>query len=393
VRVVHFGKFYPPDSGGIENVTESLAEGAAMAGMSVSVVCFDREGRLSRDEVRNSVHVVRSRIALQAASQPLGVGYVHSAIRAARSAGVVHVHVPNPLAAFMVAFIGRQSRVVVHWHSDIVNKGVLGQVVKPLERLMLNRADAIICTSQAYAASSTALKDFRHKVSVVPIGIRDTAATRPGDMALPPRLEAALLGKRIVLSVGRLVAYKGFDVLIEAARGFPDDVVTLIVGGGPLLEDLRTKIRARGLDSNVIVTGHVLSDVLDSLFRRATVFCLPSVARSEAFGVVLVEAMSYGLPIVATEIEGSAVPWVNVHETTGLNVAVQDPAAMARACLSIIDDPELRNRFAVAARQRYLSHFTERQSIDAVLAVYQPVTNECRKPVLRETFVQRRPGE
>lgn len=393
MRVVHFGKFYPPDSGGIENVTESLAEGAVTAGMSVSVVCFDREGGLPRHENRNSVQVIRSRIALQPASQPLGVAYVRSAFRAGRSAGVVHVHVPNLLAALAVALIGRAPRVVVHWHSDIVDKGILGRIVRPLERFLLNRADAVICTSQAYAASSAALRDFRHKVLVVPIGIRDAAAVRPGAVPLPATLEDAIGGKRIVLSVGRLVPYKGFGVLIEAAERFPDDVVTLIVGSGPLLEDLRARVRMRGLESKVIVAGHVPTDVLHALFRRATVFCLPSVARSEAFGVVLLEAMSHGLPVVATRIEGSAVPWVNVHEETGLNVPVNDSTALARACLAILQDASTRERYAQAARQRYLSHFAEQQSIDAVLAIYRRLTNDHEQPALRETLEQRRLGE
>jgi glycosyltransferase involved in cell wall biosynthesis len=376
-RIVHLGKFYPPDMGGIENVTESLAEGAVRAGSQVSVVCFDRAGGLAGSETRNGVLVLRAPASLAVASQPVGWAFLATAIARAHGADLVHIHVPNLLASLASIFIGPRPRVVIHWHSDIVGKGLLGRMVRPVEWAMLKRADRVICTSRAYAAASGALKPFRHKMRIVPIGVRDVAADCASDECkLPDRLAEKLATKRYVLAVGRLVPYKGFALLIEATLHLPPDVVTVIVGSGPLHNELSENIVQRGLGDRVLLTGHLPSDELKALLSRAELFCLPSIARSEAFGVVLLEAMSFGLPVVATEIEGSAVPWVNRHGVSGLNVPVGDPEALADACNRILCCSETRAKLSAGARLRYTLEFSERESVERVLAVYRELAAE-----------------
>jgi glycosyltransferase involved in cell wall biosynthesis len=369
---VHLGKFYPPDMGGIENVTESLAEGAVRVGSHVTVVCFDRDGGLPGSETRNGVRVLRAPASVDIASQPMGRAFFTTAIAQARAADLVHIHVPNLLASLASICIGSRPRVVVHWHSDIVGKGILGRIVRPVEWAMLKRADRIICTSRAYADSSNALKGFLHKTRVVPIGVKDVAAECNGNASdLPERLAARLANRRYVLAVGRLVPYKGFGLLIEATRYFPPDVVTVIVGSGPLQDELSDAIARQGLGERVCLTGHLASEALHALFARAELFCLPSIARSEAFGVVLLEAMSFGLPIVATQIEGSAVPWVNRHGVSGLNVPIGDTEALAAACNQILGCSATRAKLSAGARLRYALEFSEQESVARVLAVYR----------------------
>ena len=129
-------------------------------------------------------------------------------------------------------------------------------------------------------------------------------------------------------------------------------------------------VRATGVAEQVILTGRLDNGVLHALFQRAALYCLPSTSRAEAFGVVLAEAMAYGLPIVASDIPGSGVPWVNQQDNSGLNVPVGDPAALARACNEILNSTELRDRLARGARERFTSEFTEQQSVNRMLAVY-----------------------
>jgi glycosyltransferase involved in cell wall biosynthesis len=269
--------------------------------------------------------------------------------------------------------MSRKPRLLVHWHSDVVNKGLLGLLSRPLELALLKRADRIVATSQVYADASQTLNRFREKIQVVPIGIdaqTDLNCMGDRDSALPAELSNRIKDKKIVLAVGRLVPYKGFNVLIKAASLLPDDSVVVIVGSGPLQEELAKKIVAEGLGHRVYMAGRLSNEALHVLFARATLYCLPSVYRAEAFGVVLLEAMAHGLPIVATNIPGSGVSWVNQQSVSGLNVPVEDPEALAEACNRILGSKDLRESLSDGARQRYLSEFTEQMSVRRILQTY-----------------------
>jgi glycosyltransferase involved in cell wall biosynthesis len=367
-NIVHFGKYYFPDAGGIESVTIGLARGAVASGHSVTVVCFEKTPA-NCEEVIDGVLVIRVSIAKMIASQPLGIGYFLQCMKSAKRADVVHLHVPNMLGALCAIFVGKQARLLVHWHSDVINKGLLGKFLRPLESALLRRADSVVATSQVYADASETLVPFRSKITVVPIGVSD-AKHQGIDSELPSSIEERVSGKKIILAVGRLVPYKGFKVLIEAVKHLYTDSVVVIVGGGPLQQALQQAVDVAGINDRVVLAGRLSDATLHTLFERATLYCLPSTYRAEAFGVVLLEAMAYGLPIVATDIPGSGVPWVNQHGSSGLNVPTGDPKALADACNQILCSEALRKKLARGARQRFLSEFTEDVSVRRMMAVY-----------------------
>lgn len=363
MRIVHLGKYYSPDRGGIEEVTETLACGSVRAGHDVAVLCFTKDPRVS--EALDGVHVERHLARSIPASQPLSWSYFQQARRIHDSADVIHIHAPNLLAALATALTPRRrAAVVVHWHSDIVSKGWLGRLVKPIEWLMLRRADAVIATSAAYMEGSAWLRRFRTKVSVIPLGIHDRFGTQSQAHARAGEV-------RTILAVGRLVPYKGFEHLIDAAPFLPNGCKVVIAGDGPQRAELQARIDRLGVGDRVTLAGRVPHDELQVLYRDATLFCLPSVERSEAFGVVLLEALCAGLPVVACEIPGSGVPWVNQHGVTGFNVPVRDARALAAACSELLSDPELRLRQAEAARSRYEAVFTAGRTLDLTMGLYQ----------------------
>jgi glycosyltransferase involved in cell wall biosynthesis len=367
-NIVHFGKYYFPDAGGIESVTASLAKGAAKSGHDVSVVCFEKTPAYKK-EIIDGVQVIRSPIAQLLASQPLGYKYCLHCLSVARNADVVHLHAPNMLGALCALFIPAKARLLVHWHSDVINKGFLGKLLRPLESALLRRADSIVATSRVYADASETLAPFQNKITVVPIGVPDAKHEGDGSQ-LPPALDAQIGSRRIVLAVGRLVPYKGFNVLIEATQQLAKDSVVVIVGGGPLQQELQQAVEQGGVKDRVVLAGSLSDAALLSLFERATLYCLPSTYRAEAFGVVLLEAMAYGLPIVASDIPGSGVPWVNQHGLSGLNVPVGDAKALADACNKILASEELRRSLSHGARQRFLAEFTEEISVKRMMLTY-----------------------
>ncbi len=367
LKIVHIAKFYPPEWGGMESVTQDLAVGAAQAGLKVSVVAFTNTGSAKKERIEN-VDVDRAP-AKTIASQPLSFDWIRRSIAQARHADIVHIHLPNMLAAFIIPFLPTKTKLVLHWHSDVVGKALLSRLTRPLENSMAKRADAIIATSQPYADASNVLQKFSDKVHVIPLGIHDPAAhTAP---VLPDDLQAFIAGRPMLLSVGRMVEYKGFQYLIEAMQNVAPDCCLIIVGGGELSLDLQKQIDANGLQSKVKLAGKVPLATLNALFATASLYVMPSIMRSEAFGVVLLEAMAHSLPIIATNIEGSGVPWVNQHGLTGINVEPKNSAALTTAIIQLLADPVQLKHYATAARIRYLEHFTAQEMADHILALYQ----------------------
>ena len=368
--ILHLGKYYSPDSGGIESVTVNLAKGAASAGHEVCVVCFDKKATKTKTETIDGIQVIRAPTFKVFFSQPLGFNYYLESLRAARKADIVHLHTPNMLGALCSLFIPRRSRLLVHWHSDVVNKGFIGMLFRPLEFSMLCRANCIIATSKIYLEASTSIFPFKYKTIVVPIGV-NVSTNKGYNHQLPANLESQIRNRKIILSVGRLVPYKGFNVLVQATKKIVKDSVVVIVGSGPLHSELQDAIERNGVSDQVILAGRLSDSALHQLFKRAFLFCLPSTSRAEAFGVVLLEAMSHGLPIVATDIPGSAVPWVNLHSVSGLNIPVADADALAFACNQILESDTLHTKLSNGSRQRYKDEFTEDVFVHRVLGIYE----------------------
>jgi glycosyltransferase involved in cell wall biosynthesis len=208
-------------------------------------------------------------------------------------------------------------------------------------------------------------------VRVVPIGISDIASEAVADTTARIRGQAG--GRKIVFALGRMTHYKGFDVLIRAAAGLPADTVVMIGGGGGLLASCQTLVRQLGLDGRVHLLGPVPDHELASHFAACDIFCMSSTLRAEAYGVAMLEAMMMGKPVVATDIAGSGVPWVNEHGITGLNVRAGDAAALSGALTTLLADEPSRLRLGRQARERYLRSFSAQRMVEQTRAVYEDV--------------------
>lgn len=366
MKIVHLAKYYPPEWGGMERVTHDLVTGMADAGIASDVIAFTRTPARAGTSHDGAARVTRCRLQGNPANQPLSLGWLCAAVKAGSDSDGVIVHAPNLLALpvmmvlALLRVIGRGPRdIILLWHSDIVDKGPLGAVMRPFELAMAALATRIVATSPPYAEASPVLRRFQHKVAIVPLGI-DPAPPPPASPALDPDLAQWIAGRPLVLSVGRLVPYKGFDILIEAMAQIAAGraCCCLIVGSGPLADPLQADIARLGLSGHVRIVGPLAAEQLDALYRSAAVYCMASRMRSEAFGVVLLEAMSHGLPIAATDIAGSGVPWVAGGPEVAVVVPPENSPALARALAGLLDDPARARQMGSAALARFQRQFT-----------------------------------
>jgi glycosyltransferase involved in cell wall biosynthesis len=363
LRVLGIGKFYPPEYlGGLESAVVALNAELVRGGCDVTYVVSAVRGRGGVSDV-DGVRVVRARSFGTLFSQPLAPGLVLAARRV--PADVVHLHHPNPLGD-LAALADRKRPLVVTQHSDVVRQRALWPFYGPAVRLALARARRIVVASEPYRAVSRELAGFEEKVRVVPYGIDGARfEPRPETARGAAALRAAWggSGRPVVLAVGRLVGYKGFDVLLEAARGL--DAAVVLVGTGPLERELKAAAGA-----NVTFAGRVDDAELPAYYAACDVFCLPSVTIAEAFGVVLLEAMASGKPLVTTRLP-TGVMAVNRDGVTGLVVPPRDPVLLREALRTVLEDDARRGEMGRVARRTYEAEYTSRVMAERYLTVYR----------------------
>ena len=290
-------------------------------------------------------------------------------------ADILHLHVPNPTMILAPLTARPRQPVVVTYHSDVINQKLRAALFRPLEHLAYRRVRAIMPTSPVYPEGSPFLRTYADRIHVLPIGIDLRPYLEPSAEALG-RAEKVReehgRGGPLWLCTGRFVYYKGFINAIRALAHVPGRLV--MVGDGPNQPDLRTEARRLGVWDRVDFLGR-LPSYLDVVpyYLAADAFWFPSNARSEAFGLVQVEAMACGCPVINTRIPHSGVPWVSPHEETGLTVPVNDPEAMAAAARRLIDEPGLRDRLTAAGRLRAAAEFDHRVMAERSLEVYRQV--------------------
>lgn len=364
----HLSKYYKPFSGGIESVVADIAEGSQF--FSVSVIAADQAGLPARETI-NSVRVIRSKEYLNVANVSIAPAYMLDVVSACNGQ-LLHVHLPNPLAVLSLMLaktLGKDiSRMVVHWHCDIVKQKYLKLFFAPFESWILRNAQKVIVTSQNYLESSKPLAPFVDKCAVIPIGIDSIA--RGVNLDLVNKIRNKYSGKKIIFSLGRHVYYKGFNDLIDSAN-YVDNAVFIIGGSGPDTEQYRAQILKNRVVDKVFLIGRISDSDLPSYYAAADVFCLPSIEKNEAFGVVQLEAMSVGIPVVSADIFGSGVPYVNTHMESGLVYEVRNVHSLARSLNLILNDQPLRRSLALGAKRRFKRHFTKEKSIEAVFSLYK----------------------
>ena len=345
--------YYPPHLGGVETVVRNMSEGlVAHAGAQVTAI-VSNESRSRAEETIAGVDVIRLPRQFALSSAPIALGMAGELTKQMRSEAppdVIHLHNPYPWGELAWLQANPDVTTVLSYHSDIVRQKRMLAAYKPFFDRVLDRVDLITTSSPNLRDSSPFLRDRAEKVRIVDYGlhVEDIAEPPAAVITRAEQIRAEHHGRRIVLFVGRLVYYKGADVLVRAMASVDADLV--ILGTGPLESELREIAVANGVAGRISFLPPQDDDELAAYYRAADVFCLPSVANSEAFGLVQIEAHAAGTPAISTNLPTS-VPYANLDGVTGLIVPVGDVPALAAALSRLLSDGALRERLGAQARR------------------------------------------
>lgn len=383
LRVLHIGKFYPPHRGGMEVFLADLIKAQRTAGIDAAALVH------GTPEPNDPPWITRVPVQLQLVYAPIAIGFRSALARsiAKHKPDVLHLHMPNNSALWVLTLgTARGIPWVVHWHSDVVASrmqsaiGLAYRLYRPFEQAVLDHAKRVIATSQPYLESSEPLQSWRHKCSVIPLGLDTENLTF--EVPTPSQWKANRLR---LLSIGRLTYYKGFKTLIKAAARM-ENVELLIVGDGELRSELQALIGALAptdKPANVRLLGNVCDEEKNALLQDCDVFCLASHERTEAFGMVLLEAMHYARPCIVSALPGSGMPWVVATAGAGLQARPEDVADWEATIRQMQNDPALRalkGETGKAALQTYFSIDACAQAVADQYVLAAPEADHFRRP-------------
>ena len=360
LKVLEVNKAYFPHVGGIETLVKQYSEELGQFNVQVrTLVCCENQGGTIRERV-NGIPVIRAASLGTYFSCPLSVQFIKQFRRMSRKADVIHIHMPFPLADFAMLLSGYKGKVALSWHSDIVKQKKLLTLYKPLLKYLLNRADVIFTATEGHIDSSDFLYEYREKCRILPYGITVEDYL---NIDRKPILTEKLTDKDSVkvFFTGRLVYYKGVDVLLKAFR-LVNGCELFIAGTGELENSLKAYAEKHNLADKVHFLGFLPDDELKQAYADCDIFVLPSVVKSEAFGIVQLEAMVYGKPVINTNLP-SGVPYVSPDGETGLTVPPSNANALAKAINRLAEDKKLREELGKKAAQRVMDNFNEKDVI------------------------------
>jgi glycosyltransferase involved in cell wall biosynthesis len=384
------GKYFPPFSGGMENFLADLISAQKQQGNEVSAVVHDHSSDFSQFFSKISTESIEQytiyRVPtygrlLYAPISPHFPFWLNFAI-AEFQPDVLHLHLPNT-SAFWALILPSARKIpwIIHWHADVISAvdkriSFAYPFYKPFEQALLKRAIAIIATSPPYLESSIPLKNWQKKCHVLPLGMDLKRLPEPTESAKnwakqqwqfanQPSLSAPLK----LLTVGRLTYYKGHETLIRALAQVTD-IQAIIVGKGEKQQELLSLIARLNLTHRITLLGHCSNEELMALFSQCDCFCLPSWERTEAFGVVLMEAMRYAKPVIATAISGSGVNWVVREGKTGLLVPPKNFLALAQALNDMKDNADIRIAMGQAGYCRFIETFNIQEIAKQLSTIY-----------------------
>lgn len=202
-------------------------------------------------------------------------------------------------------------------------------------------ASVVAAPTAIHLNESDFSKYFEGKKEVLPYVLN--YETKPSEYKLSSN------GKKIIFTCGRLIYYKGFSALVDAAKNIDDNAVIHISGTGTLKDELQKQIDVNGLNNKVKLLGRLSDEELKNEYKNCYLYCFSSIERGEMMGMVQYEALSYGKPVISTNIPRSGAPTLNKEGISGYHVNIDDPKALSEKINLIVRDEALYRKLCDGA--------------------------------------------
>lgn len=363
--VVHLYRDFYPKRGGIEDHILTLAQ--TPSSRYRHLVLTAANGPLTQRTIVQGVPVIRVGNLGRAYASfcPTMTAWLYDLQPA-----LAHLHHPCPTAFLARLLYRRPLPTVIGYHNDIVKPRALLKIYSHFQAMVLRQADAILAGTQDYLDSSPFLAPVRAKCHVAPYGIALPSAP---DLADADQKAATIRQQHpgpLVLLVGRLCYYKGIEVAIAAMQKVA--ATLLVVGVGPLHQQLQQQITRQQVAHKVVLVGGVDDALRTAYYRACDLALLPSTYRSEAFGLVMLQAQACARPVICSDLPGLTT--VDRHGQTGLVTPVGDADALAQAINRLLADPALRAQMGTTGRQQVETTYRVDLMVERIEAIYDRVS-------------------
>lgn len=367
LKVLHIGKFYYPYRGGIETFLYNLCT-YLKDKIDVEVLAANTNFNTVTEEI-DGIRVTRAASAGVFLSTPICPSFLEY-IRLS-DADIIHIHSPNPMAEMAYLLSGYGKRAVVSYHSDILRQKITGALYTPFQKRLLRQVNRIVAATPNHIKYSPVLAAFREKSVVIPYGI-DLSRYEMTDNIKEKVSEIKNIygGRHIILFVGRLIYYKGVEYLIQAMHDV--EAVLLIVGSGNEEAKLKNLAFNLGISEKCIFLGEVTDEYLVSLYHSCDTMVLSSIERTEAFGIVQIEAFACGKPVISTNLK-TGVPYVNQNGKTGLVVEPRSHRAISNAIKILLSNEDMRNEMGRSGKLRAEEEFSINKMGEKYLKLYNEI--------------------
>lgn len=362
-KITHVTRYAYPHIGGIEAVISQINDSLPNEDFEKEVLCCSNSEKSSFE---NGVKYNRCKFLFEFAANTISPEFIWKLSRV--NTDILHYHMPF-IFAVIAHFIARPKykKLYITYHSDIIG---YDKIMKPfwfIYKKFIKQADKIHVLSPNIIESSKIINPYKEKCVVIPQGINLEDKSNDEEVN---KIKEKYKGRKILFSLGRLVKYKGFIYGIEAMKKV-DNAIYLIGGSGPLKKDFENYIKANHLEDKVGLLGRIEDNDLDNYYKACDIYLFPSIMQSEAFGIVQLEAMKYGKPVINTNL-GTGVNYVSIHNETGLTVEPKNSEQLANAINKLLNDDKLRETLGQNARIRVEKYFNIAQ-IKHNISLYKDV--------------------
>lgn len=346
LKILHINKFYYPDIGGVETVVRQYSEHLSLYD-TVTVLCVSKKFTLkTRKETINNVKIIRSSSLGTYFSMPVSIAFFLIFFKIKNEYDIIHFHEPFPLGSILSLFIKSNKKIIITWHSDIIKQKLLKKTVEIFQNLLCKKANIITATSPNLLNFSDVIAKYKSKAIILPLSIKAEKEISNSD-------------KGYILCLGRLSYYKGIDILLQAYEKTKTELRLIIVGDGEKeIVDQIKKFSKTSSKEITFVNKFVTESEKTDYLKNCSFFVFPSTAPSEAFGILQLEAMIHGKPVINTNLP-TGVPYVSVDNITGITVNPGNIEQLSSAIDELSSDIHLRNSLGVAAHNRVLSEFSD----------------------------------